>query len=1601
MRIFTLLLLTLTTAAVSGQICPADFTYAAVSCNELEFRPSSTSRGTVRWNFGDGQTSTEVNPTHIFDVEDGDSKVFPVTLITGGSCVPDTVTQWVTINPNDLPDVSIESVGIYNFVNCAPTNDRNYELAINNTSATRAENTFYTIDWGDGTPNYSAADLPDGTSHVYSEVGLYHLTVSVRGANGCWAQETVPFFYGSNPGGNIVPVSNQIACVPEDVRFTISGTEQNPPGTTYKVWVNDGLGDTTYFNHPPPSEYVYHLTKSPCESAETSNNYFNIYFEATNPCFTQSGGTIIRANKVPEVDFTADETTCEGGVVSIRNESEPALYAVGNGCSFDMMTRWVVSAEPWQYEIVSGSLSDENGVDIRFLEAGEYTVTLNYTPRYSNACTAPPMSRDICVVSPPVSDFTVRNDDPESCTPVTVSTTNTSHTPVECAGGMTYAWLVDYLPADCGEATSSYTLLGGNSAYTDRDIQIRFDSAGVYRLGLVATNACGSDTSYQEVRVAESPRLAIQEIPDTCMLGPVSLQPVLDMNIDCSDPPTYSWDFDGGTGGDPGSADPGLITYDQPGTYTISVTVSNGCGLATTSETFEIFGEATMPTISVTPETCASSTIVAQLNTPGLGMTFHWTGPDGFEAHTAAWTRPHATTAMSGNYTVTATNSLGCSVSATYAVEVEPQAPIEVTADGADLCIGETVTLRATGGSAYTWTGDHLSGTTGPEVTFTHDQPGTYTVIVHGTDPAGRCDASDTVYVEVFSLPNVDAGPAQEACVDQEIQLEGTPFTKGKRGTWSGDFVSTDGTFLADTPGTYTLTYTYATKGGCSASDQTTVCVRDQPVANFTVDPTDACEATGLILRPRNLTNDLDACSPAKVRWSVTPDSTDCGVPGYAFIEGTSASSREPVIELIRTDAYTVTLDVISACGDTSSSTYSERVMVLGKPDVAITAVDTLCGAQSVDFTATRAACSSPVTTYVWSFETASPPSTYTGLTPPSIYYEPGTHTVSLTAFTACGSTTVTEELVISRPPAIALTLPQETVCKDEQLTVAGTITGEDLRYRWTASDPRISFSDTTAALPDVRFTGVPAGTYTLNILAYGNACAPAEQTLSITVKEAPAVRLDPLTDGCDQIAFLPTYYLGTAPVTSVRWELSDGVTSTVLSTTADPGVVFVDRPGTYALTLTATNDCGSTSDSRTFTVYDSGAFDLSVAATVYCHDGLTEVPIVNRLPAAADHYRWTVVDASGTIYATSEEAAPVFTLDSDVAPGDYTIQAMLRTANCGDVSWDTLITLAPAPTAAILPIEVSCDVDGFDPEAAYTNYASIDSVRWSFPAGSFPASSTERNPGWITLADYGSDLTVRLHVYGICGEQTTTARFDRPAPPTVSLALSDTLICAGDNVRVINTSSTGLTYDWQVTPTTGVSISDADATSPDILFAGPAGTYTVSAVVTDSLCTTETLTYRVIVDGAPTVTIDQLPDGCGITSVTPRVTYGGDTLRYDSIRWTLAVLSGADAGAVLYTGGHRSAPIDLVGPATYVFTAAAYSRCSPVGSVARDTFIVNDPPLPDLLVNDDAICPGAAFTARDGGGQRSRQRELPTVPSRRQPAGQPRGYAGDLPLRG
>jgi hypothetical protein len=203
---------------------------------------------------------------------------------------------------------------------------------------------------------------------------------------------------------------------------------------------------------------------------------------------------------------------------------------------------------------------------------------------------------------------------------------------------------------------------------------------------------------------------------------------------------------------------------------------------------------------------CVGETI--QLNS-NSATSPNWSGPVSFSNTNQNPTRPSATEAMSGLYTLTSTLSNGCSQNATTVVSVSTSA--SATNDGA-LCVGQTLILASSSGTSYSWLGPNsfTSSVQNPTVSAsaTAAMAGTYNVSI-----VGACGASGGV-VDNFSDGNFTVNPVWT--VQQGGIVSSSNFLKGNN-TDTDDIISTPSTQIY---GTWHFDYRFHTTAFTSSGDQ-------------------------------------------------------------------------------------------------------------------------------------------------------------------------------------------------------------------------------------------------------------------------------------------------------------------------------------------------------------------------------------------------------------------------------------------------------------------------------------------------------------------------------------------------------------------------------------------------------------------------------------------------------------------------------------------------------------------------------------------------------------------------------------------------------------
>lgn len=771
------------------------------------------------WDFGDGTPiSTLANPSHVFTSLGCATSTYTVTLkvTDANGCVASIVSHPIIVIQK--PDISFVDLlhPLSQFDNCknAASNSIFAINVGNNSSSACIDSSSYTIDWGDGSPVVSNATFP--ASHTYSLAGTYNMVITAMGTNSCISSKTYVVKNISNPSGGIVSPGNTAdLCAPTDlINFAISGWGTNSAGTVYDIDYGDGtpivhltqanLESSSYFNAVNPSlstnfPIPHSYAISNCPNAE-----FTVVLNVLNACGkTKSSVSNITVYTKPVADFTIASTpACLNTNVSFTNTS---LAGYNQNC---------VQNSLYQWDFGDGTTSTQISPNHTYTVPGNYTVTL-IAQAYCGF--SAPVQKTICVEGPLVPQFTL--DKTEGCTPLVVATNNTTVITNSCVAP-TYLWTVTYASGNCGVSPAVWNYVTGSA--TSANPTFNFLTPGTYSIRLSTTNSCGTVVSpIQTVIVKQPPTATINAIPDFC--GPTSISPIAIVNgcAPASSTMTYAWSFPGGTPSSSTVANPGSISYSSPGNYTVSLTVTNECGVSTTAT--ESFAIKDVPVITNTPlnqTICSGSqTALVNLTSNPIGATYSWTatatsGITGFipsGANTIPIQTISTTSLTSGTVTYAITPSLGGCPGAVvnYVITVIPapkitNQPVSNTACQNGILAPLTVVLSGvTGTPTYQWysntvnnntSGILISGETNATFTPSSATVGTVYYYCIITLPSGGCSNITSTTAAITISPIISIGtqptPSQNLCVGATIPSPLTVSSSGGTGTVSYQWYS-------------------------------------------------------------------------------------------------------------------------------------------------------------------------------------------------------------------------------------------------------------------------------------------------------------------------------------------------------------------------------------------------------------------------------------------------------------------------------------------------------------------------------------------------------------------------------------------------------------------------------------------------------------------------------------------------------------------------------------------------------------------------------------------------------------------------------------------
>ncbi len=379
-----------------------------------------------------------------------------------------------------------------------------------------------------------------------------------------------------------------------------------------------------------------------------------------------------------------------------------------------------------------------------------------------------------------------------------------------------------YTTAPIAGATFNWAVSGGTiaSGGTSNSITVNWGSAGTGTVSVSATNNLGCTSVPVSATVTIVPLPATDAGADTTLCAGGSV--VLGGSPTGPSGSSFSWSPAAGLSGT-NVANP-TATPLQTTSYIVQVS-NSGC---VNRDTVTVTIDQVLADAGADAAICIGDTV--QLDASG-GGAYLWSPSTGLNDPTLA--SPLADPAATTTYTVTVTDSLGCSAIDSVTVTVNPLPVVNAGAD-TTFCPGTTVTLGGapTGpaGSQYNWSpAAGLGNAAIANPVATAADTVTYTVTV--LDPNG-CVASDAITLFELPVPDVDAGPDQTICAGDSAQLQGsgtgtllwTPPFGISDPTIPDPFVSPEATII------YTLTATGPNT--CVSSDQVTVTVNVLPNAN-------------------------------------------------------------------------------------------------------------------------------------------------------------------------------------------------------------------------------------------------------------------------------------------------------------------------------------------------------------------------------------------------------------------------------------------------------------------------------------------------------------------------------------------------------------------------------------------------------------------------------------------------------------------------------------------------------------------------------------------------------------------------------------------------
>ena len=813
-------------------------------------------------------------------------------------------------------------------------------------------------------------------------------------------------------------------------------------------------------------------------------------------------------------------------------------------------------------------------------------------------------------------------------------------------------------------ATIYHWDFGNNSTFLDTsnitNPSYVYPDTGIYEVTLVAYNTDGcNDTTKAFVRIY-----------------PVTVD--FTFSNECKDTAVQFTDISSGPGsliisrswtfGDLSSStfpNPSHL-YASAGTYpvTLSIITNKGCRKSITKNIII----HPLPSANFTIDSACIGAVAGIRNTStGNIISYNWnfglpypnqTTRNPIQTYTSVGTFPIILKVVSDS---------GCVGSITKNITVNPLPVINISND-TNICPGDSVRLSASGGNTYNWSpGIGLSATNIANPIAKPTSNTTY--IVHISD-TNRCTNIDSVAINIFNLPVIDAGPDTSVCLApgsfrDSVQLNATggiSYLWTPAATLSNPNISNPWS----NPDTNTYYFVIVTDiNNCKQRDSVRVVVLDPQIDLITT------KDTGLCIYDSILINVADQGLITSYSWS-------------PVIGINNPNTRLPIFYPLDTTTYILTIS--NYCYTKSDSVL---VNVYPLPSINTGSVDSICIGDTIQLLATGGIL------YTW-----RPDITLSAFNIPNPYAFPlsdNKYYVQVTDTLGCSNDDSVLIKVYLLPNTQIAAVPN-VICQGSMLPLNAS---GGISYEWHLG---IYLSDSTISNPIAQIVDT--------ILYYVTALNEHGCDKNDTLLIQPQM---PVT----ALAYTDTAFcIGN----SIQLFSNGGYyyhwTPAIFLSNALVQNPYSKPDSTITYTVNVANDCFNDDTSITITIYPLPLANAGPDATIYRGQSTTLTGGLGEI------YSWFPLDGLNNPYDYTTVAAPLNTTDYILTVIDY----------YGCINYDTVRVNVLKNSLILLPTAFTPNGDGVNDIfriVKYFNLKRLDAFNIYNRWGELVFSTSDINQGW------------------------------------------------------------------------------------------------------------------------------------------------------------------------------------------------------------------------------------------------------------------------------